>query len=254
MGHINPGLIWKAGDTVYASTFNKFLTDATIKKNVITSDMLVKDLQTLIENIQKGVYSTLYKVGSILHCTYTDNPSLQYGGTWVRRKARFLIASDEDENTPAADAKYPLNSEGGTAENEFDWKSLPPHSHGMMCSLHNVFASNDASIFHDNDRNMEKKFDSQIRYKGNWRYFPGHAGENYVVDKDPAYPYIDIFTQGQTADPFSNVTDEDDDGKKSLNNLPPYRAVFVWEKVSDLAPDAFKAANPEAYKKYFGDN
>ena len=69
--------------------------------------------------------SKLYPVGSVYISFNSANPSTLFGGTWVRLKDRFLLASGDT---------YAANTTGGSATKTIAVNNMPAHNHSVNAS------------------------------------------------------------------------------------------------------------------------
>ena len=71
-------------------------------------------------NQMQDTASKLYPVGSVYISFNSSDPSTLFGGTWVRMKDRFLLASGD---------AYAPNTSGGSATKTITTSYLPSHTH-----------------------------------------------------------------------------------------------------------------------------
>ena len=137
----------------------------------------------------------IYPVGSIYMSTNSVDPGTIYGGTWERIKGKFLIGADDT---------YTAGNTGGEASHVLTRDEIPNYSIGSMATVvpmnHNnwtnggVQATNLGSAYNDK---------------------PGvQAGTGSSITHGTQYGW-NISTNG---------------GGRAHNNLPPYLAVFMWER------------------------
>ena len=69
--------------------------------------------------------SKLYPVGSVYISFNAKDPSTLFGGTWVRLKDRFLLASGDT---------YAANTTGGSATKTIAVNNMPAHNHTVNAS------------------------------------------------------------------------------------------------------------------------
>ena len=81
-------------------------------------------LKWLYDQMQ-ATASKLYPVGSVYISFNATDPSTLFGGTWVRLKDRFLLASGDT---------YAANTTGGSATKTIAVSNMPAHNHSVNAS------------------------------------------------------------------------------------------------------------------------
>ena len=140
---------------------------------------------------------SFYPIGAIYMSTTAASPAQYYGGTWERIKDRFLLAAGDT---------YQLGETGGAATVALTSNQIPSHSHNVIATLktHNVY------------------YDMVMT----------DGGENAIVLDGSTY-YGKITIPKDRAGRLK-ATDEDNaqDRNAAHNNMPPYRAVYVWQRIA----------------------
>ena len=235
MGDFNPGVSFESGQIVYASTLNKLLGDATLKDKAVTKEKLDDALRKMFDDYAKGYFGTFFNVGDVFPSN-RDDLTERFGGTWALIKGKFLFGADPDGDDP----KYPLGKEGGTESNTLTADQLPRHRHRMF-----------NATYDDGGYLLRGRPDAYASlYGGRQPPYPHDGDWLYEINSglsEPTYGWSGYV--GGTKDENGNVKDA-----VPINNMPPYRCMYLWEKVSDLLPEDFKKSDPEAYEKYFGSN
>ena len=147
----------------------------------------------------KSLIDMIYPVGSIYMSVNNVSPQIFFGGTWEPIKDRFLLS---------AGGTYAAGSKGGEARHTLTIDEMPNHEHW-------------------------------VRQRGN-------TSRAYTRD---------YYTEGGSADPYSSIIKADmsgsyakpsvswggqlvagevisDDHNQPHNNLPPYLAVYMWQRTA----------------------
>lgn len=108
------GVMLQTVNEVESVTTNGQLVDALAVKALIN---MVNNLQTQVTNYWKNIYP----IGSVyISVNSSFNPNTAFGGTWVRIKDRFLLASGDI---------YSNNAMGGSSTHTLTVNELPSHKH-----------------------------------------------------------------------------------------------------------------------------
>jgi|GEM_PF-6437926 len=209
-GHITPGRLWKDGDTVYAATFNQFLTEATIKNGVLTLEMFSEKLMEDLKEIALTSFFSLYKVGDYFITENDIDPAERFGGKWELIKSKFLIGAGSDEGD------YLLGSEGGSKTSELKNVNLPPHWH---------------FIANQNNGNLNSSYcRDHTQYLAQWGTRNDDGGFRYLLAGDDRGGNDVPPTRFKTSDAGGGDPNRKPD---PVDIIPPYRAVYIWRKVAD---------------------
>ena len=110
---------------VMLTTLNE--VNAVTQSGTIVDSLALKQLATIVSNLQTTVndyWKTVFPIGYIY--TTVDgsfNPNNAFGGTWVRIKDRFLLASGD---------VYSNGGTGGEATHTLTINEMPKHRHNPM--------------------------------------------------------------------------------------------------------------------------
>lgn len=140
----------------------------------------------------------VYPVGSIYMSVNSTNPGTLFGGSWSRIQDTFLLA---------AGSSYAAGSTGGEATHTLTVDEMPAH-------IHNASTNRAGSHSHS--------FDGR---SSNGKYGP--SAESFASSDDART----LYTSSAGAHEHI-VTINSSGGGDAHNNMPPYLAVFVWERVS----------------------
>jgi hypothetical protein len=160
--------------------------------------------ETTIDFLE-NLYDTVYPVGSIYMSTNHTSPALLFGGTWERIKSRFLLGADSDpylDEYNNAPPTYNGQSEGGAATVTLTTPNLPEHSH-----VENVMDNENGWGFHvlQNIGNTSKST---------------YGVRLMAAEKRGTFTGYDVLRTD-----FAG-------GNAPHENMPPYLAVYVWERTA----------------------
>ena len=161
---------------------------------------------TLVANVQMAedgpglldfIRDYTHPVGSIWMTSGDQDPNVLFGGTWTKMEDVFLLASGEN---------VPAGTTGGEAAHTLTTEELPVHRHSAY--------GNDTSSgwFFSLIKSISGRSGKLAMAYGTERY--GFASNN---------TYSDLDVQNQTGTAGEGY---------AHNNMPPYRAVNVWERTA----------------------
>ena len=148
----------------------------------------------------------VYPVGSIYMSVNATNPETFIGGTWARITDCFLLASG---NT------YTPGTTGGEANVTLSTNTMPAHTHSVLGYAPNGTKNTNIRLVLQNDGNLVL-YNSGGTAKWN-AGTSGNSGSSYYG-----------FTLGTTGSAAAQSTG----GGAAHNNMPPYLAVYVWQRMS----------------------
>ena len=130
-------------------------------------------LKWLFDEMQ-ATASKLYPVGSVYISFNTTDPSTLFGGTWVRLKDTFLLASGDT---------YAANTTGGSSTKTIGVNNMPAHNHTVNASgNHNHTATTSTAGNHSHTRgtmNITGNVTSSVEESGS------SASGAFTLDKTP---------------------------------------------------------------------
>lgn len=107
---------------VMLTTLNE--VNAVTQSGTIVDSLALKQLATIVSNLQTTVndyWKTVFPIGYIYMTVNGNfNPNTVFGGTWVRIKDRFLLASGDI---------YSNNATGGSSTHTLTVDEMPSHKH-----------------------------------------------------------------------------------------------------------------------------
>jgi hypothetical protein len=183
------------------------VTTAHIADGAITQEKLNEALSEIITNIQEGIYNTLYKVGDYFITENTANPSERFGGEWVLVEGRFLIGAGEVDD----EHNFEVGTTGGEYEHTLSAAEFPKHFHYIAST---VYGPGGQGLTANN--------------------YLTHAGAGLANESQF---WLTGAAEKPTAGRTSMSGGDDEEEVEPHNNIPPYRAVFMWRKISDTTPE-----------------
>ena len=205
--------------------------------------------------------SKLYPVGSVYISFNSADPSTLFGGTWVRLKDKFLLASGDT---------YAANTTGGSATKTIAVSNMPAHNHSVSSSGNHTHPSSNVTVSAEgnhehssgslrirgsiiaSDSNEVFTSVDEIAQSGALRLTNRITDRGSITTSDGAgYMGIDIDTNrtgswsGTTASAGSHThtvsiglsgshthTINNTGGGLPLNIMPPYQTVYMWRRTA----------------------
>ena len=153
--------------------------------------------QIQLKNSNGKVFPNPYwPVGSIYISVNSTNPSTYFGGTWQEIQGKFLLGRS---------SSYPAGSSGGEAVHVLTTNEIPIHSHS--CG---------SAGAHTHLLDYRDKFNIQEAGRGLNGY--GTTGSH------------DQTKSGTSSNGAHTHTIGNAGGGLGHNNMPPYLAVYVWQR------------------------
>lgn len=222
-------------------------------KNIFNS---LSNLRSLINDIPNP-----YPVGSIYLTLSNDDPSALFGGEWEKIEGKFLLASS---------SSYPVNSQGGEATHVLTTSEMPSHNHSFSGTAHthtlnghthsfsattgesnrhrHSFSATTSSNSHNHNIGMD--FDGgsgSSRWTVHQNGTSGAGDTTTTSSKSHTHTvsgntgYVDAHSHsvsGTTGGSSANTSSTtaggsigSNGGGVAHNNMPPYLAVNVWQRV-----------------------
>ena len=142
----------------------------------------------------KALWELIYPVGSLYLSAADTDPGVLFGGTWERIRDRFLLA---------AGSTYAAGSSGGEATHTLTENELPAHAHDPANEAgYYGFITNSQKAFTVGDMGVQS---------GSGRYYP-YAPAAFDISRNTKTGSVG--------------------GGKAHNNMPPYLAVYVWQRTA----------------------
>ena len=142
----------------------------------------------------KPLWELIYPVGSLYLSAVDTDPGVLFGGTWERIRDRFLLA---------AGTAYGAGTTGGEAVHTLAESELPTHAHDPANQAgYYGFITNSQKAFTVGDMGVQS---------GSGRYYP-YAPAAFDISRNTKTGSVG--------------------GGKAHNNMPPYLAVYVWQRTA----------------------
>lgn len=161
-------------------------------------------LSTFVKKvINRDVPNKIYPIGSIYISVNSTNPSELFGGTWEQIQDTFLLASG---------TTYTNGSTGGEATHTLTTNEMPSHTHVQNAHSHNPSSKG---------ANWVPNTQSVTRSR-----FSTSSGNKYI----PATESMEHWVWGGTSS--TTATNQNTGGGQAHNNMPPYLAVYMWQRIA----------------------
>ena len=147
----------------------------------------------------------LYPVGALYLSTAAADPGTVLGGTWQRIEDRFLLA---------AGAAYAAGTTGGQAQCTLTEQQLPPHTHAVRGFTGAEELRHDHGV-----PNIANGGSGSGAYAESWS--GGSGSRDLRTD-----------TVSSTHNHSLDLTSQSAGGGQAIDLLPPYLAVYVWQRIS----------------------
>ena len=204
-------------------------------------------------NQMQDTASKLYPVGSVYISFNSADPSTLFGGTWVRLKDRFLLASGDT---------YAANTTGGSATKTIGVNNIPAHNHTVNANgnhYHTATTSTAGNHAHGGGSlNVTGTFGtggntpslyrgdtsgvfSNVGVNGN-RYASGNTNNDRtsMIRLSTANKWSgSTSTAGNHTHTLTTTTNgnhthttNNTGGGLPLNIMPPYQTVYMWRRTA----------------------
>ena len=169
-----------------------------------------------VNNALGEVWETVYPVGSIYMNVSNIDPSVIFGGTWVRIKDRFLLSAGDT---------YTNGATGGAATHTLVTNNLPSHSHTYNKATE--AASHVLTV---------QEIPSHSHNVGGMSINQGTGTTAIGVTESMQYPAATSSTgggQGHTHGITDTTANTGNTGSATaVNHMPPYLVVNVWKRTA----------------------
>lgn len=161
----------------------------------------------------KTLLDLTYPVGSIYMSVNETNPATLFGGGWNQLTDRFLLGAG---NT------YTVNATGGEATHKLTANEIPAHKHLVQGNTGSGIVSGQIRVV---------KAVSNLESDNWFNHMPAPGKTTSFED---AFEGTDTASKfpGSSHHHYFSVNSENTGGSKAHNNLPPYLAVYMWQRTS----------------------
>ena len=203
--------------------------DSLVNKQTLNNDdlLVIQDSQTdenlkvSLATLKSSIMSVAFPVGAIYISTSSTNPSSLFGGTWTQIEDMFLLG---------AGSIYTAGSTGGESTHVLTDVELPSHNHNNTISV----SATQSSHMHSISSGTGKCTNA------------GGLGYGYVYavggpdndkssrsDRTTTAKGVAVMNNSQPAITVtSSITNANTGSNQAHNNMPPYLAVYIWQRIS----------------------
>lgn len=179
---------------------------------------------------KEAIRDMFYPVGHVIFSASSTNPSEYIGGTWKQiSEGTFIVAAGDS-------AKYRQGATGGEAEHVLTVDEMPSHKHGV--GIGSVGGHTHTRGTMNITGNISAKAHSDT-LSGAFSVNSGGYGISGGGSKFYHGSTISMSaSQAWTGETSSNgghthsVTEQNVGGGKAHNNLPPYLAMYIWQRIA----------------------
>lgn len=177
------------------------LNEAIYNDNLLflVEDQDGKGKQLKLEELKSSLINKVYPIGSIYMSLKNISPASFLGGNWTQIKSKFLLGADVDFKTNTTPT-FKTKTEGGNENITLTEGQMPNHYHDGIYPVGN------------ND----------------WRL----AQSGYGTAINMKYALEINHTQQSNVNLGSFVTAKAGNNE-AHDNMPPYKVVFMWQRVED---------------------
>ena len=185
--------------------------------------------------VKSDFVNLIYPIGSIYFSVNSTSPATLFGGTWTRIQEKFLLGwgSPGENTTTDFGQMYDMytgktaGATGGEISHTLIESEMPSHNH-MTPGLHyDSTQLNSTFLTQQNDGNF-------VVYKQNSSTYTDITPTWYSgAPSVPITPHQRGFTSravGTTSNSVIDTTNWTSTGTTNDNNIPPYLAVYMWER------------------------
>ena len=178
--------------------------------------------ESISERLDRLENNELYKIGSIIYMTTSENPSIYFGGTWEETaKGRCIVGVEESDSSLSNSGMS-----GGEKAVRLLSNQLPSHNHSATTSTAGLH-SHSTSLY---PNSQEGGNPSTFGFRGsNWNGSGGYFYNRILVNTD--WNYADTTTNSEFVHSHSFTTNSSGESQ-THNNMQPYYVVHIWERVA----------------------
>ena len=157
------------------------------------------------DEIKQLIFNVIHPIGSIIHTTKEENPSTYLGGEWQRIEDRFLLG---------AGSTYAIGSTGGEAKHVLTVNEMPSHNHSPL-------EVNEEGT----DTNYKRCFMTALHTNSD------STGRSEVARGTSSGINAIVATNVEDLLAKNSITSSTGGGA-AHNNMPPYKTVYIWERIA----------------------
>lgn len=145
-----------------------------------------------------------YPIGSFYMSTVATSPASIYGGTWEQKQGRMLIGVGTETDANGTQRTFTARQTGGNYTHALSVNEMPSHNHSP---IHVAGGNTNNYTFGIFDKNNN-----------------AHKANVFGISNEILYQ--DFVTDD------TSIVDSNIGGNQAFDNLPPYLAVYIWERVA----------------------
>ncbi len=180
--------------------------------------------QVIEDGVKKFVIRACPDIGDIFISTNSTSPAIKFGGTWTRIKDVFLLAAGDTYAAGSTGGSRYLQSHTHTIDHDhpsaYTGTETSNHTHGISDPV-NVWGGSPSNP--GNYLNGGSSSSPPVFYTDGGTGFTTTRGRNSEGTSSTHTHLFDVpnytGTSGST-------------GSGNAENMPPYRAVYVWERTA----------------------
>lgn len=173
-------------------------------------------------DVSSKVLDHFFPIGTIYESTSSTSPAAEFGGTWTQIKGRFLVAAGSNGKTGDELLNLTAGTTGGTSSHTITENEMPQHNHNFStATLGNVVFDMRSS---NSEGMLASSTNSTASVKGSatsWTYF-------YHIRTGTGSSKTDVATVAPTV----TTTVGSNGSGNSYNTLPPYLAIYIWQRTA----------------------
>lgn len=172
------------------------------------------------------ILNKFFPVGTIYESTSSTSPAAEFGGTWTQIKGRFLVAAGSNGKSGDELLNLTAGGTGGTSTHTITTAEMPQHNHsfstatltGGFFNIRTGGASTEGMAAGNSNSTVN------IRSGGtNTTTYPV-----YHTRYGTGYSNTDVLK----VSPTITATVGSNGSGSSYNTLPPYLAVYMWQRTA----------------------
>lgn len=175
-----------------------------------------------IDTILDHIVNLIYPVGSIYISLNDTNPGTLFGGTWTAIQGRFLIGANSTYiagNTGGNTSHSHTTNAGTTGGTTLTIAQMPLHGHRVR--LHNQAGTQATAYYYDGNTKVNSTGGSA---SVSWKGSTFNAAQSGAGDQAGGTDRV--------GGGGAHTHDQVSVGTSSVSNIPPYLAVYMWQRTA----------------------